>query len=231
MLSNILPHRWDTFDVYLFDIDDTLLHCSDAVHYFAFCDVLQSIAGKPMTLEGVTAHGNTDIGILRDALALAGISENIWRPRLPQIREAMAHFVQEREQEMCTTVLPDVCQVLQHLRSRGASLGVATGNLQNIGQLKLRRAGLLHFFQFGGWSDECEFRADIFRAAVTKGRMLAGEKASVCVIGDTPADIRAARQNGLHVIAVATGIYPFDQLATEEPELCLSSLKDLFSPA
>ena len=59
---------WDEYDVYLFDIDGTLLECRDAVHYFAFCAVLDSLAGRPLTLEGVTAHGNTDIGILRDAL-------------------------------------------------------------------------------------------------------------------------------------------------------------------
>ena len=55
-----------------FDIDGTLLHCTDAVHYFAFCEALKSVAGQSMTLEGVTAHGNVDTGILRDALPAGG---------------------------------------------------------------------------------------------------------------------------------------------------------------
>jgi phosphoglycolate phosphatase len=53
---------WDEFDAYLFDIDGTLINCRDAVHYFAFCESLTRIAGRPMNLDGVVAHGNTDAG-------------------------------------------------------------------------------------------------------------------------------------------------------------------------
>jgi phosphoglycolate phosphatase len=51
------------------------------------------------------------------------------------------------------------------------------------------------------------------------------------VIGDTPSDIRAARQNGLTVIGVATGIYSLEQLSAERPDLCLQSLGELVSAA
>jgi phosphoglycolate phosphatase len=228
---NKLSRRWDAFDAYLFDIDGTLLRCEDAVHYFAFCDVMQSIAGRPLTLEGVVAHGNTDIGILRDAFALAGVPESEWRPRLKLIRQTMCSFVRTREQELRITVLPYVREVLNHLRSRKAVLGVATGNLQSIGETKLRHAGLLEYFSFGGWSDACEYRDDVFRNAVTQAKALTHDAASVCVIGDTPSDIRAARQNGLTVIGVATGIYSLEQLSAERPDLCLQSLGELVSAA
>jgi phosphoglycolate phosphatase-like HAD superfamily hydrolase len=225
----MLSRRWDAFDAYLFDIDGTLLRCEDAVHYFAFCEVMQSIAGRPLTLEGVVAHGNTDIGILRDAFALAGVSESAWRPRLESIRQAMCSSVRAREQELRTTVLPHVREVLEHLRSRKAVVGVATGNLRGIGEMKLKRAGLLEYFSFGGWSDACEYRDHVFRNAVTQAKTLTHLHASICVIGDTPADIHAARRNDLAVIAVATGIYPFEQLSAERPDMCLHSLGELVS--
>jgi phosphoglycolate phosphatase len=38
---------------------------------------------------------------------------------------------------------------------------------------------------------------------------MAGRGASICVVGDTPRDIEAARANFLSVIAVATGKYSF----------------------
>jgi phosphoglycolate phosphatase-like HAD superfamily hydrolase len=60
-------------------------------------------------------------------------------------------------------------------------------------------------------------------------RELAGAGASVCVVGDTPRDIEAARANFLSVIAVATGHYSFDELATLQPEVCASSLADLLT--
>jgi phosphoglycolate phosphatase-like HAD superfamily hydrolase len=54
-------------------------------------------------------------------------------------------------------------------------------------------------------------------------------EASICVVGDTPRDIEAARANQLPVIAVATGNYSFDELAALEPEVCASSLAALLA--
>ncbi len=218
---------WDSFDGYLFDIDGTLLHCSDAVHYFAFCDALQRLTGRALTLDGVTAHGNTDVGILRDALALAGVPEAQWRPRLPEVRERMCRFVEAHTDELCAAALPQVSEVLEHLRVRGATLGIATGNLRAIGELKLKRAGLLDFFEVGGWSDLFEHRADVFRGALELMRAATSASAAICVVGDTPADVLAAQANGLPVIAIATGIYSREQLLAEEPELCLESFAEL----
>ena len=220
---------WDRYNAYLFDIDGTLLNCTDAVHYFAFCEALGTLAGRPLNLDGVTAHGNTDVGILRDALLLANVPEHQWRPRLPSTRGAMCAFVAERVHDLRVDVLPGVVRVLDHLTARGAILGVATGNLEGIGRAKLARAGLLDRFHFGGYSDAFEYRRDVFRAALAQARELAGEQTRVCVFGDTPEDIRSAQANSIDVIAVATGIYTADQLQAESPTRCLATLNDLFA--
>jgi phosphoglycolate phosphatase-like HAD superfamily hydrolase len=223
-----LPQLWDTFDAYLFDIDGTLIHCADAVHYFAFCDALSAVAGRPLNLDGVTTHGNTDVGIVRDAFALAGIPEEHWRPLLSQIQEQMCLQVEQRKAELRATVLPQVREVLQHLRNEGAMLTVATGNLERIGRQKLAAANLLDLFHMGAWSDSFERRADVFSHAIEQVRRVSGPDAAILAVGDTPADILAARANNLPVIAVATGIYTFEQLQIEEPSLCLRSFAELF---
>jgi phosphoglycolate phosphatase len=222
-----LSLAWDSFDAYLFDVDGTLLHCSDAIHYFAFCTALGNIAGRPMNLDGVTAHGNTDVGILRDSFALAGIAEEQWRPHLPDIAEAMCSYVEDRHQEVCVTVMPQVHDVLRHLKQQGAILGVATGNLERIGRIKLSQAGLLDCFQFCAFSDGLEFRSEVIARAVLKAREMAGEHAAICVVGDTPADVASAHSNGLPVIAVSTSIYPFEELERASPEMCIHSFADL----
>ena len=219
--------RWDGYDAYLFDIDGTLLNSADAVHYFAFCEALSGVAGRPLNLDGVVAHGNVDVGILRDAFQLGGVTEETWRPRLKEMQDGMCRFVQERMEDLRLSVLPGVRETLRHLRARGAVLGVATGNLERIGWIKLERAGLKHLFDFGGFSDAFEFRRDVFGGAVEKGRELAGKDARICVVGDTPEDVRAARAQGLDVIAVATGIYAADALMAEQPMLCVASLEAL----
>jgi phosphoglycolate phosphatase-like HAD superfamily hydrolase len=224
-----LVAAWDSFDAYLFDIDGTLLNCSDAVHYFAFCDALSAIAGHPLNLDGVTAHGNTDVGILRDAFALAGVPEDCWRPRLPDIREQMSGQVEQNKAKLCVNVLPCVREVLAHLYGKGALLSVASGNLERIGKQKLAAAGLLDLFHLGAWSDGFEFRADVIRQAIEQVRRSTRESATMVVVGDTPADVLAARANDLPVIAVATGIYSYEQLAAEQPSLCLHTLGELLA--
>ncbi len=182
-----------------------------------------------MNLDGVVAHGNVDVGILRDALVLAGVKEELWRPRLAAAKEGMCRYVEAHKGELCATVLPEVPEVLDYLREKGAVLGVATGNLEGIGRLKLAHAGLLERFDFGGYSDAYEYRRDVFGGALGKARKLAGAEAPVCVVGDTPEDVRSAKANGLDVIAVATGIYSYEQLLAEEPTWCVRSLRELWS--
>ena len=219
---------WDKYDAYLFDIDGTLLHCRDAVHYFAFCEVLSLCVGRPMNLDGVTTHGNTDIGIVRDALLLSGEPEEQWREKLAEMRVQLCRYVEQHSNDMSIDLLPAVREVLHHLHARRAVLGVATGNLEGIGRVKLGRCGLLEFFDFSGYSDAFEYRRDVFRGALEKARKMKGLSASVCVVGDTPEDVRSARANGLDVIAVATGIHSFEQLQAEAPDWCVHTLTELF---
>jgi phosphoglycolate phosphatase-like HAD superfamily hydrolase len=226
-----LSRAWDAYDAYLFDIDGTLMNCTDAVHYFAFNEALTSVGGRPLTIDGVVAHGNTDVGIIRDAFAKHEVAESLWRPQLAEMIAGMGRFVESRQGDLCINLLPRVRDVLLHLKARGAVIGTATGNLQAIGEVKLARAGLLELFDFGGWSDAHETRTEVFRAAAAKARELAGRDAKLCVLGDTPADVRAARDIGVEVIAVATGIYPFEQLQAESPNLLLHSLEELMLSA
>lgn len=228
-LMGSLPRRWDTFDAYLFDVDGTLLDCRDAVHYFAFCETLKSLSGRELNLDGVTAHGNTDIGILRDALTLAGVPESDWRPRLREACDSMCSYVENNRDQINTEALAGTRDVLLHLRDRGAVLGVATGNLAAIGRIKLQSCSLLHHFSFFAFSDGLETRADVYDYALGQARALAGPNATICAIGDTPADVRAARHHGISVIAVTTGIHSREQLSAERPDLCVSSLSELLT--
>lgn len=226
-LDRKLSRPWDAFNGYLFDIDGTLLNCEDAVHYFAFCNALSKVAGRPMTLEGVVTHGNTDEGILRDAFAAGDIAAAVWRPRMAEIRTWMGDEVEANQGNFRIEVLPGTPELLAHLRVRGALLSTATGNLARIGEAKLQACHLQQYFELGGYSDRLETRAEVFAAALAQLRERLGAGAAVCVFGDTPADVQAAHANGLEVVAVATGIFSKEQLQAEGPELCVATLADL----
>jgi phosphoglycolate phosphatase len=161
----------------------------------------------------------------------------VWRPHRENLLQAMRAAVAARRAEMLWTVMPGVEATLRHLESRGALLGVATGNLEEIGWIKIENAGLRSWFSFGGFCDRFEAREEMIAHAAEQARAIlrssakgaapAESELTVCVIGDTPRDIEAARANRLPTIAVATGRYGFDELMEHEPAACATTLDAL----
>ncbi len=220
---------WDAQDAYLFDIDGTLLRSRDRVHFDSFAAGVHRVTGFEITLGGILLHGNTDTAILREACRQAGIPAQVMEARVDAILEAMRNSVAERRHELDLALMPGVEDVLRHLAQKGALLGVATGNLEAIGWIKIEKAGLREWFRFGGFSDHFPIRGELIAHAAWKAREMAGRDATVCVVGDTPRDIEAAHSNFLPVIAVATGRSSFDELLEAKPEACVSSLADLLA--
>ena len=220
---------WDGQDAYLFDIDGTLLRSRDRVHFDSFAAGVHRVTGFEITLGGILLHGNTDTAILREACRQAGIPAQLLEERVDAILEAMRNSVAERRHELDLALMPGVEDVLRHLAQKGALLGVATGNLEAIGWIKIEKAGLREWFRFGGFSDYFPIRGELIAHAAWKAREMAGRDATVCVVGDTPRDIEAAHSNFLPVIAVATGRSSFDELLEAKPEACASSLADLLA--
>lgn len=228
---------WDAQDAYLFDIDGTLLRSRDRTHFNSFASSVREVTGIEISLSGVMLHGGTDTAILREAFELAGVPAEAWEHQLEAILDVMRQTVHARRGEMDLWTMPGVAETLTHLAGRGALLGLATGNLESIGWLKVEEVGLREWFRFGGFSDRFAVRSEMIADAAAQARELLLShpdssrvtERSICVVGDTPRDIEAARVNGLPVIAVATGNYSFDELAALKPEVCASSLADLLA--
>jgi phosphoglycolate phosphatase len=222
---------WDEQDAYLFDIDGTLLRSRDRIHVNSFAACVQRVTGFEVTLAGIVLQGSTDTGILREACTQAGIPHEVLEAHTEAILEAMGKTVADQRHALDLVRMPGVEEVLRHLAQRGALLGVATGNLEMIGWIKVEAAGLREWFKFGGFSDHFPVRSELVAHAAEKAREMAGRQARICVVGDTPRDVEAARANGLHVIAVATGRYTFDELIELRPDACTTSLADLLAHA
>ncbi len=216
-----------SFDAYLFDIDGTLLNTRDAIHYYAFRNALRKLFGFEATIDGVPVHGNTDIGILRAVCRLQGIANERFEKHLPEIVQLMCDEVAARKSEVKADLCPSIREFLAELKSRKKLIGVVTGNFETIGWTKLEATGLRPFFDFGSFSNRAEFRADIFRSGLTEVRNRLGPGAPTVVFGDTPSDIKAAKQVGMPIVALATGIYPQDELAPLGPDLCLTCCTEL----
>ena len=217
-------------EAYLFDIDGTLLNASGGVHYRAFIEATRRILGVDCSLEGIVLYGNTELGILRESATRAGVSRETLESNLASILAEMDAAVDGNRNHIRATVCAGIPELLHSLASQNKLLGVATGNLEHIGWAKVEVAGLRPHFAFGVFAekDTRETRLAVFASARDEAKRRLGSAGRVCFVGDTPADIEAARALDCPIIAVATGIHPFESLAALKPTICLRTCEDLF---
>ena len=214
-------------DAYVFDIDGTLLVARDLVHWKAMRQALREAYGVDATIDGIPYHGMTDLSILRATLTRAGIDEGAFETELPKALAVVCREVDANRAELRPEVCSAMPQLLDHLRVRGHLLGVASGNLETVGWHKIDAAGLRDFFSFGFFSDRCETRAGIFRNAMDHVSRELGPQARTCFVGDTPADVHAAKEIGAQIVAVATGTFTFNELNACSPDVCVSHCGEL----
>ena len=160
---------WDAQDAYLFDVDGTLLRSRDRIHVDSFASSVHRVTGFEVTLAGIVLQGSTDTGILREAFNQAGIPPEVLKAHTEAILEAMGKTVAEQRHALDLVLMPGVEDVLRHLAERGALLGVATGNLEMIGWIKVEHAGLREWFRFGGFSDHFPIRSELIRTRRKQG--------------------------------------------------------------
>jgi len=237
--------RFRDFEAYLFDIDGTLVNSRDGVHYHAFHHALRRVFGIAELIDNVPLHGNNDVGILRAMTQRAGISDQEFISKLPEALTQLRNEALRTREQMRLDVCPSIEDLLRSLHEDGKLLGVVSGNVEEIGWAKLEAARLRSYFRFGAFCDSLldgtgapapdstVERAYIFRAGARKVRDIS-PGARICITGDTPTDISAARAASLPIVAVATGIYTQQQLEAAGPDLvldCCTSLLDLTTRA
>jgi len=221
------PFQLHAFDVYLFDIDGTLLNTRDLVHYNSLNRAMLEVYGVDTTIDGIRYHGKTDLGILRATMERAGLVGSAFDSRLQQALEVVRREVGANAAALRPEICAGIPELVQTLYASGKLLGVASGNLEVVGWHKIAATGLREYFSFGYFSDQCEMRAAVFQNAVAEARRRAGQGARICFIGDTPDDILAARSAGAQVIAVGTGIFQTTELSCHDPDLCVASCAEL----
>jgi phosphoglycolate phosphatase len=215
----------------LFDIDGTLVLTGGA-GIRAMNRAGASVFGINHLLEGVEVAGRTDWGILRDALAKAGLP--IDDDRLATFREAYVAYLTDeivRPGQGHKGVLAGILDLLPRLDARDdISLGLLTGNFQTAARIKLEHFDLWRYFPCGAFGDDAPDRNVLVPFALARAQACGiGELGceDVVVIGDTPHDVACARAVGATPIAVATGTYSVNQLRETGAEIVLEDLSDV----
>jgi phosphoglycolate phosphatase-like HAD superfamily hydrolase len=213
----------------LFDIDGTLVRRAGPHHRQALVEGVRRVTGLDTSTEGIPLQGMLDPDILTRMMRAAGAARPFIRESMPAVRRAAEGYYARDCPPLQDKLCPGVPPLLERLTRRGCLLGLVTGNLTRIGWRKLQRAGLRDYFRFGAFGDMAPTRAGLAKMAIreARGRAWISGGAPISLVGDAPADILAARANGIRAISVRTGVTPVEELAALAPDFLLPNLRAL----
>lgn len=214
----------------LFDIDGTLLRRAGPHHRLALMEAVRQSTGIEATTDGVPVQGMLDRDILAAMLRKAGASDSLIRRKMPDLMtRAQTIYSRNCPPSLRRKVCPGARMLLWRLYQRGVPTGLVTGNLSRIAWKKMDRAGLRRYLRFGAFAELAKDRASLVRIAIQEARQRGwiDRSSRIYLIGDHPNDIRAARANQVHSIAVSTGLSSAEELAAHSPDLLLPDLRSL----
>ena len=203
----------------LWDIDATLISTAGAGDKALKRVVLQRY-GAIDDLRDIEIAGRTDAAIARSILQKYGapVSSGSVTAFLDEYLEQLAALLPHLHGH----VMPGVREILDRLHMKDdCVLALLTGNLRRGAQLKLERYGLWHYFEFGAFADDHHDRNELGGFARRRAYERHGHEFQptlIDVIGDTGHDIACGKVFGGRTIAVATGSWTPEQLASYEPD-------------
>jgi len=181
---------------------------------------LTDVFGVPNPCEEIPAAGRTDRAITHDLFTHHGLSPTV--EQWERFQSVYFGHLQTTLSELQGMVLPGVVSLLDHLATRpDVTLGLLTGNFREAARIKLGHHSIDRHFAFGGYGDHHHDRDDVARVALSEACRHLGrdiDPRTVCVIGDTPFDVKCARAIGARAIAVATGMFTAAELALTQPD-------------
>ena len=216
--------------ILLFDIDCTLIITGNAGNK-SITRAFENLYGIKDAMVGIKPHGNTDPAIVQDIFKTKLGKNEVDQKEIDEILDKYVSLLPEEiEKSQGYKVLPGIIEILKEVERRPDLVGgLATGNLEKGGRIKLERGGLNQYLPFGGFADGLVDRNHIIEKAIKVAEEFIGQpinRSDVYIIGDTPRDIIVGKNAGAKTVAIATGIYSLQELKSHNPDYLFQDLSD-----
>lgn len=215
----------------LFDIDWTLLRGTNQVHVNAFINMFATVYHEPTAaISDIVPHGMIDSQIIVEVMKVHGWKEARVREKLPEAFVAINSYYAKNAEPKYIEKLPGVDALLAALKERDVLMGLLSGNIEAMAWNKMEMAGIKDYFSFGAFGDMAQARPELVEVAkkqIKNKFEISIPNDRFVIIGDSPLDVVTAKKAGTKCIAVATGSAKREQLAAENPELVVDSLKEM----
>ena len=216
----------------LFDIDGTLIHLvgKSGITYKRFTYAVNKTFGTNLPASAVPDYGhivNTELLLLLSQKA--GISRKDALRKLGTLYHYTTEHFRDHLSEYRTTILSGVKPLLSRLKGEGYMMGIVTGNIEPIAQMKMSKMGLDGIFDFGVFADGSNRKKDMILQAIKKANSISGRKftpKNTLYFGDTAIDVQEARHASVKMLALATGHHAYEILRKESPDYLLENLSN-----
>ena len=223
----------------LFDVDGTLIKSGSALtklHNKSFNYGFKTVYGIDAWTDEMDTIGFTDKRDIYEIMKLRGLSEREISSRMDEMFSSMAKYFKDNLSKINAdgVLIEGVKESLSELeKDKGLIIGLLTGNVKGIAEMKLKKLGIWNHFKCGGFGSSSAIRSELVSEAISdaKKKRLIGdiELSYVYVIGDTKRDIECAKEAGAVSVAVASGEFSKDDLEDHKPDFLISSLSELVS--
>jgi len=182
--------------VLLFDIDGTLVTRTTpgaSAGLKAMNHAAQELTGIAGLADKIKFAGATDLGVARKLFLFGGV-ENPTREMLVALLDSYVKHLDVTIKTDSYSPLGNPKQVIPLLKSKGAIIGLGTGNVKEGAAHKLKSADIFDLFDIekGGYGDDAEIRSELIKIAIH--RCDPSGSLPAIVIGDTQKDINAAKE-------------------------------------
>lgn len=209
----------------IWDIDGTLINCK-GVGRRAMNAAFERIYGIQDGFDAISMAGRLDRRIISDAMAYHQVKVH----DINMFYKTYGRALLDEMQRLKPYVHEGVIEILEETERSGKVLNtVGTGNCKVGADMKLDFTGLTSYMKLGGYGSEHELRAELIKAVISQSQSMLGktfDKEAIYVVGDTPRDIQAGKDNGVKTIGLLTGGYTREDLDQYAPDAVLSSLQD-----
>ncbi|MFJ2648291.1 HAD family hydrolase [Streptomyces sp. NPDC087420] len=208
----------------LWDIDHTLIE-THGVGRELSAAAFAEVTGQPMRRQA-TIDGITEAVIFRETAKLHGLTTD--RRDFERFARALTeqHVSRVGELRNRGSALVGAAAALDALATANVRQTVVTGNVRPVAEIKLNAFGLDTHIEWdaGAYGEDADLRPALVALALDRSSTAA---ADAVLIGDTPADIEGGHENGVRVIAVATGRSSATELREAGAEFVLDDLTDV----
>ncbi len=218
-----------TMKIPLFDLDGTLIKSDHDFKLNRFSFAIKKVFKIDVDLGLLVTHGMIDSQILIELLALYDIPKEKSEEKLQEMFFVMEEFLNQNEDKMFYKPLDGAFDLLKKLNELNIPSSVLTGNVECFGWNKLKKTNLKQFIVTGVFGDMALIRSDLVPILLEKLQLECDEeiqKSNLVIVGDTPLDIKCAKDAGIYSVGVATGKYSKKELENCGADLVVESLNE-----